>query len=274
MRRLRKLDANADIQGMCCNAQADELFLADWGNRAVRATRVRANAGADDVRHVYRGSAHDTSPAVYSVCHMRDSDTLLVCSYERGQDYKNANWLVALSRRGGGDEWRETHRLQTEHPATICCALSDSRVLIGKHSSEYLQQFRVQSGPRIADEQRIRVPEKYEWLSATCGSGGETHVAMSFEKDQSVRVFRLVGDRLDERARIQLESPYQLLWLAARLFVGVSGGNGVVELALSGKRLERRAQLKAVRVNEWCALDDGVVVYNAKSKELLHYSLT
>ena len=60
--------------------------------------RVRDNAG--DLRNVYR-APHDTSPSIWCVCHVSDSDTLLVCLGE----YVGNNWLVALSRKGS--EWRE-----------------------------------------------------------------------------------------------------------------------------------------------------------------------
>ena len=67
---------NPDIEGMSYNSACDELFLADTNNGVVRAMRVRDNAG--DLRDVYR-APHDTSPLITSVCHMSDSDTLLVC---------------------------------------------------------------------------------------------------------------------------------------------------------------------------------------------------
>ena len=91
-------DLNPHIYRMSYNSARDELFLADWGNAVVRAMRVRDNAG--DLRDVYRGTPHGKSPLIYSVCHISDSDTLLVCSYEYGPDGKEADWLVALSRNG------------------------------------------------------------------------------------------------------------------------------------------------------------------------------
>ena len=74
------------ICGMSYNSARDELFLADNDNKVVRAMRVRDNAG--DLRDVYRATLHDKSPFVWSVCHMSDSDTLLVCSGEFGPDGK------------------------------------------------------------------------------------------------------------------------------------------------------------------------------------------
>ena len=144
-----------DIFGMSYNSARDELFLADHDNNVVRAMRVRDNGG--HLRDVYR-APHDTSPIIRSVCHMSDSDTLLVCSTERGPDGKKAKWLVALSRNGS--EWREAHRVQTDGMGWISCALSDSRVLIGDAASTYMELFRVESGPRIARVHRIHVPEK------------------------------------------------------------------------------------------------------------------
>ena len=120
---------------MSYNSARDELFLADAMRdasaraivRIVRTMRVRDNAG--DLRDVYRARY------IYSVCHMSDSDTLLVGSREY------VWWLVALSRNGS--EWRE----QTDG-GVISCALNDSRVLIGRWKSTYMELFRVESGPR------------------------------------------------------------------------------------------------------------------------------
>ena len=91
---------------MSYNSARDELFLADDNNKVVR---VRDTAG--DLRDVYR-APHGTSPTMWSVCHMSDSNTLLVCSWEVGPHWKIAYWLVALSRNGS--EWREAQRVQTD----------------------------------------------------------------------------------------------------------------------------------------------------------------
>ena len=139
----------------------------------VHAIRVRGKAG--DLRDVCT-TPHEMS----SVCHMSDSDTLLVCSGDYGSDMK-----FALCRNGS--EWRVTQRVQTDGKGEICCALSDSRVLLGEGYTTYMELFRVESGQRIARVHRINVPEEYCWFSATCGS--DTLVAMSYLKpDKSVRV--------------------------------------------------------------------------------------
>ena len=80
-----------DISGMSYNSARDELFLADFNNEVVRAMRVRDNAG--DLRDVYR-APHDTSPYVLSVCHMSDSNTLLVCSRRALQPDPNSTRRV------------------------------------------------------------------------------------------------------------------------------------------------------------------------------------
>ena len=260
------------IEGKSYNSARDELFIADFVNKVVRAMRVRDNDG--DLQDVYR-APHDTSPLVWSVCHMSDFDTLLVCSREVGPDMKYANWLVALSRNGS--EWREAHRVQTGGMGWICCALSDSRVLIGNNST-YMELFRVESGPRIERVHSIHVPNNYEWFSATCGS--DTFVAMSYRRDQSVRVHRLRGDRLEELSRIQLKSPGKLLWVADRLLVADydndKKSHAVIELEVSDTRLERRRKLIAtsenINVSSWCAVNDGLAIFDYKSKNILHYS--
>ena len=271
-------DYYPEIRGMSYNSAHDELFLADWNNKVVRAMRVRDNAG--DLRDVYR-APHDTSPILLSVCHMSDSDTLLVSSLEKGSDGKIAQWLVALSRNGS--EWREAQRVQTEGKGWISCALSDSRVLIGDDDSTYMELFRVESGPCIARVHRIHVPEKYEWFSATCGS--DTLVAMSYTSyfsDKSVRVHRLRGDRLEELARIQLKEPHKLLWLVDRLLVAdydsEKQSHAVIELEVSDTRLERRRELIAtsenINVHRLCAVNDGFAIFDNKTNDILHYSFT
>ena len=260
------------ISGMSYNSARDELFLADQENKVVRAMRVRDNAG--DLRDVYR-APHNTSPFIWSVCHMSDSDTLLVCLHEGGPDRNKARWLVALSRNCS--EWREAQRVQTDGEGLISCALSDSRVLIGEFNSKYMELFRVESGPRIARVHRIHVPETYYSFSATCGS--DTLVAMSYW-DDSVRVHRLRGDRLEELARIQLNAPIYLLWLADRLLVAdidrETHSHAVIELEVSDTRLKRLRELIAtsenIRVNRLCAVNDGVAIFDYKSKDILHYS--
>ena len=273
-------DKHPDISGMSYNSASDELFLTHQDNKMVRAMRVRDNAL--ELRDVYR-APHDT-PDVWSVCHMSDSDTLLVCSGERGPDRKYTQWLVALSRNGS--EWREAHRVQTEGNGDMCCALSDSRVLIGKLISTYMELFRVESGPRIARLHRIHVPELYYWFSATCGS--YMLVAMSYPKtkdnpngENSMSVNRLRGDRLEELARIQFKYPDALLWLADRLLIvnfdSEKCSHAVIELEVSDTRLERRRERIAtsenIYVHKFCAVNDELVIVDSVSKDILHYSL-
>ena len=244
---------NPQLIGMSYNSARDELFLADHVNEVVRAIRARETAG--DLRDVYR-APHDLQLFVWSVCHMSDSDTLLVCSGEIGckeeSNKDGGNWLVALSRNGS--EWREAQRVHTDGIGHISCALSDSRVLIGYDGNlitspyEYMELFRVESpwfrGKRIARVHRIHVPKKYYTFSATCGS--DTLVAMSYENDNSVRLHRLRGDRLEELARIQLKNPTHLLWLADRLLVAdfdsENQSHAVIELEVCDTRLERRRE--------------------------------
>ena len=80
---IRAGENNPTVNGMSYNSARDELFFADNANNVVRAMRVRDNA--DDLRDsvwcrvgLYTAQ-HDTSQLVWSVCHMSESDTLLVC---------------------------------------------------------------------------------------------------------------------------------------------------------------------------------------------------
>ena len=147
---------------MSYNSERDELFIADYANKVVRAMHLRENAG--DLSDVYKA----TSGELLSVCHMSDSDTLLVCSYEKVPDQQRANWLVALIRED--NEWREAKRMEIEGDGWICCALSDSRVLIGQMDSTFIELFRVESGLRFATNRRNDGREKHFWYSETCES--------------------------------------------------------------------------------------------------------
>ena len=267
-------EKDTDIFGMSYNSARDELFFADYANNVVRAMRLRDNAG--DLRDLCK-APYDMLPFIRSVCHMSHSDTLLVCSGKEGPDKNNAHWLVALSRNYS--EWREAQRVQTDGIGRISCTLSDSRVLIGDFNSTYMELFRVESGSGIARVHRIHVLEAYCWFSATCGR--DTLVAMTYSvPDQSVRVHRLLGDRLEELARINLNCPDTLLWLADRLLVAdrnsENQSHAVIELELSDTRLERRRELIAtsdkISVRSLCALNDGLAIFDSNSKDILYYS--
>ena len=156
----------------------------------------------------------------------------------------------------------------------MSCALSESRVLIGSGShlvnSSYMESFRVENGPCISSGDLIDVSEPYYCFSAT--SGNDTRVAMSYpNSDQSVRVHRLLGDRLEEVARIQLKWPLRLLWLADCLLV--TDSHVVLELKLSDTQLECRRELitASENIDAWilCAVNDKLAIFEYKSHLLI-----
>ena len=93
-----------------------------------------------------------------------------------------------------------------------------------------------------------------------------------------MRVHRLRGDRLDELARIQLNCPDIVLWLVDRLLVADldKKSHAVIELEVSDTRLERRRELiassKNIYVSSWCAVNDGLAIFDGHSRDILHYS--
>ena len=257
------------LVGMCYNSARDELFFADDPNGALRSIHLQENAG--DLHDVYR------TTKVFSVCHMSDSDSLLVWLHGFSKsNYDSAFWLVLLSRER--KKWRETHRVQTagqeiENTSLVhaCCALNDSRVLIGHLNFTCIELFRVESGSRIERVHLIHVSEKYRYFSAM--SSSDTLVAMSFD-DESGRVNRLRDDRLEELARIRLKDPHRLVWLADRLLVAESNDTAVTELELCETRLERSreliAQSELIQVYSWCALPGGLAICNIDQSILLY----
>ena len=88
----------------------------------------------------------------------------------------------------------------------------------------------------------FHLSETYQFFTASCDS--EDLVAMSYSTSyrsnrtdqQSVRVHRLHGNRLQEIARVELESPYKLLWLTDLLLV--DDFNNVIELEIVYGRLD------------------------------------
>ena len=270
---IRAGDKNPKICGMSYNSARDELFLADNANRTIREMSLRDNSCK--LRDLYR-APQDKSPDIWSVSHLSDSDTVLVCFRERALDKSPTNWLVAFGRNCSGSEWHEAQRVQTDGVGWMCCSLCDSRVLIGGLSS-FLELFRVESCNHIARVQCIHFHERYSWFSATRAS--DTLVAMSFY-DQSVRIHRLREHQLMELTRFHINSPDKLQWIDYRLLVA-SGpqSDTIFELDMSGTQCERwimSDRLKEVIarifvINSWCAVDDGLAVFDGNSGRLMHY---
>ena len=262
----------AYVNSIAYNSAGDELLLVA---NSKRVCAMCLHKNTDILRDVYRSG--DTEESILSMCLMSELDTLIISSVnQRKSGSSFTYWLVALSR--SGSEWREAHRVQTEHLAGICCALNESRVLIGNGLEQYLELFSVEGDQQIARICSIHVPE-YWRFSATFIS--ETLVAMSY-KDNSVRVSRLRGDKLEEIARIQMKDPFQLLWVAGRLLVTEyyfdTKSYAVVELEMRDTRLECRRELMGhsdriyVRTS-WCEVEDGLAVFDWNSRDIMHYSL-
>lgn len=119
-----------DIRGMSYNSTRDELFFTDFANKIVRVMHLRADFA--NVRDVYR-APFDISPKIYSVCHVEDLDTLVVCSTEINSSKEhNKNGirvpcLLALSRYQNG--WSEEARVKLEVDSDrwlMCSKLSES----------------------------------------------------------------------------------------------------------------------------------------------------
>ena len=150
---------------MSYSSQGDELFLADYsskGNKMVRSMRVRDNTG--DLRVVYRGSAHDASPAIFSVCHMRDSDTLVVCSCDKGPDNSTPDgwwhWADAKVKTSGAKrrEWTSAYpRRWVVRWVTRECWSAGSALHIWSYSA-------CKRGPKLHEFTASA------WLKSTCAS--------------------------------------------------------------------------------------------------------
>lgn len=266
---------------MSYNSALDELYFADSNNQVIRKLRLRNNNM--ELRDVYRWKDKESWVHMHYVCYMSHSDTLLVSLYDI--NYKKS-WLVALSRKGR--TWREAHRVLSEFHAVVSwlsCAQNDSRVLIGSSGYMYFDLFHVNNDHQIDRIQRISINSDYRTFAANFGN--ETLVAMSDPNTNEVRVYRLRGDHLEEVARTKLHNPEGMLWLADRLLVAdltgtshLNSNHQIIELELSGRRLERKQLLvtdKPVVVWRWCAVgNDAIAIYdfnNGQSEYIQHYKL-
>ena len=277
------LSRTSSIRSIWCmshNSHRDELFLVEcMEDYSILLRTISLHSNSGDLQDVFTITERGTKPDVRSVCHMSDSVSLLVCYTEYPRNVETVivdraqHWLVALSRRG--NEWRETPCVQTERVGLMCCALADSRVLVGEWRSKYLEMFRVENGPRIAHVHRISVPEEYKRFTAICIN--EVLIAMSFEKSQTIRVHRLDCDKLVELSRIQVNQPCDVLWLADRFFVtewnADQKSHSVLELKLRDGLLEQSRELihnsDSINVFQWCAVNNGLAIYDDNKKELL-----
>lgn len=90
-------------------------------------------------------------------------------------------------------------------------------------------------------------------------------------------MYRLSDDQLEEIAHSRLNAPLMLLWNADRLLATEwhNGSHSVTELEVRGTRLERRSQFlapnKNINVHRWCAVDEGMVIFDGNSRDILHY---
>ena len=263
------------ISLMYYNSHRDELFYVDNADyQTVRSIRFHVAPAVDNRRglvNVYKNSS--LLHPVHYMEYMRDTDTLLLL-------LSGSKHLVVLTRSGEGrsnDEWREANRLLIkEGYYKICCALSDSRVLFGRPDLDYMELFRVESGPRITHVHRIYLPESYSNFVAT--GAGETLVAMAYK--ESVSVNHLCGDHLKEISRIQSSDCCNVLSLGDRLLVSESNASTnshvIVELVLNGTILERRRELDLTRAHTelecWCAVGNELAIYDSNSQQLVLYS--
>lgn len=279
-RLIRPSETPVSIEGISYNSARGELFFVDKNNRVVRSASIWSTD--PHLCDVYRGTTDGRPPLLQSVCYMPDSDTLLVFSEEHLPDGAAANWMLALRRRK--NKWREEHRVKINGKGDMSCSLNNSRVLIGEWNSTFMELFRVASAARISSVHRIRVPEKYTRFSATVCE--DILVAMSYWNtgisEDSVCLYKLCDDRLEERSRIQLNSLFHLQWVAGRLLASEwyeeTRSNAFVELKVSGTRLVRYRELlhhnARIDVGNWCAADNWLALFDLCTKELLVYSFS
>ena len=259
------------IKTMCYNSLRDELFFVDYVDTMLRSIHLR-----ERWPNLVNLSDRRKFPTMNSVCYISDSETLALVTESRDGDSHHVMVLTRIGEGSSSDEWRKA---DCQLIGSICCAVSDSRLLIGTKNVTYMELFRVESGPRVTLLHRINVPEVYFDFSVR-GSAGEELVAVSYK--DSVCVNRLCHNRLEEISRIQLSSRH-VLWLADRLLVTERidsddvDSHVVVELEVRGTRLERCRELldlKYARIyfHCWCAVGNELAIFDGNMNALVLYS--
>lgn len=261
--------------GMSFNPKLQELFYTDLKGvaRVIHLSNKKAVA-----RDMF--DSNQTAGQSYNICHMSKSDTLIVCGHSVWPE-KSSEWVTAYSRKG--DDWLEEQRIETVSRATWCLPLIGSRVLIAGYTEKPMELYRVdlQPGQRITRVGTIKKPERFHRLSVSEDFDGDPLLAMICDK--SVLVYRLIGERLEKVTQKHFEEPWNVLWLADHLLVedihykdGQSVHN-IVQLELKGTQLIRRRELISakdeVQVGGWCVVNNGLAIYDFKSKNILFYSI-
>ena len=101
---------------------------------------------------------------------------------------------------------------------------------------------------------------------------------MSFY-DQSVRVYRLREQQLMELTRFHVNAPDKLQWIEDRLLVAnESQSDTIIELDVSDIRFDLHDRLheliaRIFVINSWCAVDDGLAIFDGNSGRLMHYTV-
>ena len=105
----------------------------------------------------------------FKLCYMCESDTLLLCTFEKGGSKNTYSaWLIALSRLGS--EWRDGTRVKIDdNKAFKCFFLRDSQVLLGCNYSANMAPFSVTVGAHWA-----RPPHSSAWKVSYCLSLSNT----------------------------------------------------------------------------------------------------
>ena len=240
------------------------------------------------LQDVYRGSAYDTLPVVYSVCHMSDTDTLLVY-YVRTRVWQNVRQLAGGAASQRQRVARDTSRAASGRIEKVnimyqCCALSDSRALVGCFgwvSPRIWSCSECRAASRIERLQRIDVDNAYQMLFRDERRRRRRHARGDVwrEADRSLTlwssyealnrceciacaetktVYPATGGSMKSRA-FSWENPCESCGSAIDCspasICDETKSYAVVELVLNGTRLERRRELIAsserFRVYTW-----------------------
>ena len=274
------------LLGLCGGAAAQELFLADECNRAVRVFDVRT--GRLDERDAY------TPPNVewvHDVAYSAESDSLFVATYHR-----DGSGVVvrSLARRTDG-QLSECHRMQLtrEGDKKIWLrVLRDGTLLCSQWRTDGIHVCRARSDRSLQHCARVAL-QKEQWGFDAQLVGNERRLAVAF-LDGSVTLFRIdtaPAALVQLSPVITLAGARRALFCGDSLLVGVATGNEVrkaVSFTTTGGRLQRDRQLipcdnrlailrwfsrdDRLDIWRWCFVEGTLFAWDRTSKELLLFN--
>lgn len=280
---LRPVETQLAIGSLSVRLAADELFIADTHNGAVRSLSLRSGLlGVRDAFSISRDSG-----CLHAACYIESLDSLLLCISE-----SKTSWLLVLSH--DNSEWSERARIPipiTSSTGPICWLLNldAPNVLFAERGTHRLLVERVTNEYVIETTGRVNLSGNVLAIDARIDESGDILVAVAFEEEENFTVYRLVDHVLCELLRLQVPAVASVLLLNDRLLAAVQPptcasdceSHSIVELDLSGENESSRRSnsreliggKERIAIRCWCSAGQRVAMWDSNSSDILVFAL-